>query len=120
MRWRGQLYDNRWFLALCQVIAPIGFVAVLAGWTTTEVGRQPWTVYGLLRTANSVSPSLSGADVLLSLLAYMLVYLIMFPAGIFAMARIVRRGPHEQREPVQPIAGQQSSAPIVGLGEIER
>ena len=120
LRWRGQLYDNRWFLALCQVIAPIGFVAVLAGWTTTEVGRQPWTVYGLLRTANSVSPSLSGADVLLSLLAYMLVYLIMFPAGIFAMARIVRRGPHEQREPVQPIAGQQSSAPIVGLGEIER
>src|SRR5262249_33683925 len=48
-------------------------VAVLAGWTTTEVGRQPWTVYGLLRTADSTSPSLVGADVLLSLLAYMVV-----------------------------------------------
>ena len=49
-----------WFLRLCQWMAPLGFIAVIAGWMTTEVGRQPWTVYGLLRTANSVSPSLTG------------------------------------------------------------
>ena len=66
-------------------MAPLGFVAVLAGWTTTEVGRQPWTVYGLMRTADSVTPSLTGSDVLISLLGYMAVYLIIFPAGIMFM-----------------------------------
>ena len=88
----GRLYRSRLFLLACQVMAPMGFVAVLAGWTTTEVGRQPWTVYGLLRTADSVSPSLTGADVALSLAGYMAAYLIMFPAGALLMARIVRRG----------------------------
>ena len=63
-------------------MAPLGFIAVVAGWTTTEVGRQPWTVYGLLRTADFVSPSLTGADVVLSLACYVVVYLIMFPTGI--------------------------------------
>ena len=53
----------------------------IAGWTTTEVGRQPWTIYGLMRTAESVSPSLTGHDVIVSLLLYMLVYLIIFPVG---------------------------------------
>jgi len=93
LRLRGRLWTSDWFLRACQWAAPLGFVAVLAGWTTTEVGRQPWTVYGLMRTADSVSPSLTGVDVALSLAGYMAAYLIMFPAGLFLMARIVRRGP---------------------------
>jgi len=93
LRLRGRLYDSPWFQRACLGMAPLGFVAVLAGWTTTEVGRQPWTVYGLLRTADSVSPSLSGFDVLLSLLGYMAVYLIIFPAGALLMLRLIRRGP---------------------------
>jgi cytochrome d ubiquinol oxidase subunit I len=60
LRWRGRLTDTPLFLLLCQCALPIGFIAVIAGWAVTEVGRQPWTVYGLLRTAASVSPSLSG------------------------------------------------------------
>jgi cytochrome d ubiquinol oxidase subunit I len=92
MRIGRRLYRSVWFLRLCQWTAPLGFVAVIAGWTTTEVGRQPWTVYGLLRTAQSVTPSLTGADVALSLALYILVYLIMFPTGIAFMARIVVRG----------------------------
>jgi cytochrome d ubiquinol oxidase subunit I len=92
---RRRLFDTAWFLRLCQFAAPLGFFAVLAGWVTTEVGRQPWTVYGLMRTADSVSPSLTGRDVLLSLLGYVLVYLVMYPAGLVAMARIARRGPVE-------------------------
>ena len=60
---QGRLYDADWYHRLCTFAAPLGFVAVIAGWVTTEVGRQPWTVYGLLRTADSVSPSLTGADV---------------------------------------------------------
>jgi cytochrome bd ubiquinol oxidase subunit I len=90
---RGTLFQSVWFLRLCQYAAPLGYIAVLAGWTVTEVGRQPWTVYGLLRTAQSVSPSLTGSDVVLSLLAYMVVYLVMYPTGIAVMARIVRQGP---------------------------
>ena len=120
LRWRGRLYDRGWFLVLCQWAAPMGFIAVIAGWTTTEVGRQPWTVYGLLRTAHSVTPSLTGADVLTSLLAYMAVYLVMFPAGIAVMARMVRQGPNEKAMQPQPVEALQSGAPIVALAEDKR
>ena len=89
----GRLYHHEWYLRICQYAMPIGFLAVLAGWTTTEVGRQPWTVYGLLRTADSVTPSLAGVDVALSLAGYVVVYLIMYPAGVMMLARIVKRGP---------------------------
>jgi cytochrome bd ubiquinol oxidase subunit I len=95
LRWRGELFDTKWYLRLCTLASPLGFIAVLAGWATTEVGRQPWTVYGLLRTADSVSPSLTGADVVVSLLGYTFVYLIMFAAGLTLMIRMVRRGPAE-------------------------
>jgi cytochrome bd ubiquinol oxidase subunit I len=100
LRLRGELWDSDWYLRLCQWVAPLGFVAVIAGWTTTEVGRQPWTVYGLLRTADSVSPSRTSTDVVLSLACYVVVYLIMFPTGIAFMVGLVRRGPQE--EEVEP------------------
>src|SRR5215472_6291135 len=93
LRWRGRLYDTPLFLRALQFAAPLGFVAVVAGWCVTEVGRQPWTVYGLLRTAASVSPSLTSVDVALSLAGYMLVYLLIYPWGVFLMLRIVRKGP---------------------------
>jgi len=116
LRLRGALYRSGWFLMLCMWMGPSGFLAVLAGWTTTEVGRQPWTVYGLLRTSHSVSPSLTGPDVLWSFLAYAAVYLLMFPAGIAVMARMVRTGPTEALPDV-PVEGLQPSGPIVGLAE---
>jgi cytochrome d ubiquinol oxidase subunit I len=110
----GRLYRSRAFLLACQLAAPLGFVAVLAGWTTTEVGRQPWTVYGLLRTADSVSPSLTGADVALSFAGYIVAYLIMFPAGGLLMARIVRRG-FDQPSTDGPIEGGRPGAPVEAL-----
>src|SRR5882757_4522339 len=67
LRLRGRLYDSGWFLRALMWSTPLGFIAVVAGWTTTEVGRQPWTVYGVMRTAHSVTPSLTGIDVLVSL-----------------------------------------------------
>ena len=91
--WRGRLFRSPWFLRLCELASPLGFIAVLAGWITTEVGRQPWTVYGLLRTADSVSPSLTGWDVLVSLLGYIIAYAVIFPSGWVVMSRIVRAGP---------------------------
>jgi cytochrome d ubiquinol oxidase subunit I len=103
LRRANRAFTNRAFLRVCQFGAPLGFVAVLAGWATTETGRQPWTVYGLLRTADSVTPSLTGWNVLVSLLGYMVAYLIIFPAGGLVMARIVRAGPSEAEddEPVE-------------------
>ncbi|MGH6778041.1 MAG: cytochrome ubiquinol oxidase subunit I [Bradyrhizobium sp.] len=95
LQFKRRLFDSVWFLRLCQAVAPLGFVAVIAGWITTEVGRQPWTVYGLMRTADSVSPSLTGTDVAVSLALYVIVYLLMFPTGIAFMAGLVRRGPQE-------------------------
>ena len=102
MRRGGRLYRSAWFLRLCQWTAPLGFVAVIAGWTTTEVGRQPWTVYELLRTARSVTPSLTGMDVAISLFLYVLVYLVMFPTGIAFMAGVVRRGVGAATTPPSP------------------
>ena len=113
LRWRGRLDDTPLFLRLCQLTIPIGFVAVIAGWVTTEVGRQPWTVYGLMRTADSVSPSLTGRDVLISLLAYMAVYLFMYPSGLFLMLRIVRRGPTPSEEQDAAIEAGRPQAPVL-------
>jgi cytochrome d ubiquinol oxidase subunit I len=116
MRFRGRLFESSWYLRLCQWTAPLGFIAVLAGWTTTEVGRQPWTVYGLMRTADSVSPSLTSGDVALSLLGYVGVYLIMYPAGIAVMARFVREGP-PQAELEAPVAAGRAEAPFHSTAE---
>jgi cytochrome d ubiquinol oxidase subunit I len=104
LRRRGRVYENTLFLRTCEFFAPAGFIAVVAGWVVTEVGRQPWTVYGLLRTADSVSPSLTGLNVLLSFIGYIVVYLVIFPAGLIIMARIVRRGP-DATVPDMPIGG---------------
>jgi len=92
LRWRGWLYDTPLFLRLCQWASPLGFVAVIAGWCVTEVGRQPWTVYGLLRTAASVSPSLTSSDVAFSFLGYVAVYLLIYPTGLIFMLRLIRKG----------------------------
>jgi cytochrome d ubiquinol oxidase subunit I len=112
LRLRGRLWDSIWFLRLCQWVAPLGFIAVVAGWTVTEVGRQPWTVYGLLRTADSVSPSLTGNDVAVSLAFYIVVYLIMFPTGIAFMAGLVRRGPQQQETPPERVESGRPGRPF--------
>ncbi len=111
---RGQLDQTRWYLRLCQMATCFGFIAVIAGWTTTEVGRQPWTIYGLMRTADSVSPSLTGPDVLVSLLLYVAVYLVIYPVGLFVMLRFVWRGPVPSEE-ATPIVGGHPKAPIEAL-----
>jgi cytochrome d ubiquinol oxidase subunit I len=110
LRWRRKLYDTGWFLKILKWATPLGFVAVLAGWTTTEVGRQPWTVYGVMRTAQSLTPSLTGFDVLLSLLCYMGAYCFMFPAGLWLALRIVRGG--VLPEEATPVEAGRPAAPV--------
>lgn len=93
LRLRHRLYDTAWFLRLCQACLPLGFIAILAGWFTTEVGRQPWTVYGLLRTGDSTSPTVQAAHVALSLGVFLVVYAVIFGAGGYYLFRIARQGP---------------------------
>ncbi|HMA13702.1 MAG TPA: cytochrome ubiquinol oxidase subunit I, partial [Kiloniellaceae bacterium] len=88
-------YDWPALLWCSLLMAPSGFGAVLAGWITTEVGRQPWTVYGLLRTADSVSP-LGAPAVGASLIAFIVVYFAIFGAGTFYVLRLMGRSPQER------------------------
>ncbi len=91
-RLRGRLYDWRWLHRAALLAGPAGFVAVLAGWVTTEAGRQPYTIYGLLRTADSVSP-IAAPAVGVSLVAFVLVYAAVFAAGVVYMLRMMARPP---------------------------
>lgn len=90
---RGRLYDSPTFLRMARWSMPLGFVAVLAGWTVTEVGRQPWVVYGLMRTSQALSPSLRTGDVALSITAYVVTYLVIYAGGFLLLRRMVRTGP---------------------------
>ncbi len=92
LRWRQTLYDSRALHWLSVLMGPAGFVAVLAGWITTEVGRQPYTVYHLLRTAQSVSP-IDTTAVGASLIAFVLVYFAVFGAGILYILRLMAHAP---------------------------
>ncbi|NNJ76715.1 MAG: cytochrome ubiquinol oxidase subunit I, partial [Anderseniella sp.] len=81
-RWRKVLYRDSWLHMAAVAMGPTGFVAVLAGWVTTEVGRQPFTVYGLLRTSDSLAP-IAAPAVATSLIAFIVVYFFVFGAGVF-------------------------------------
>ncbi|WP_118181664.1 cytochrome ubiquinol oxidase subunit I [Paraburkholderia phosphatilytica] len=92
LRRRGRLYDAKWFLKLCVAMGPTGFVTLLAGWVTTEAGRQPWVVYGVMRTAQAASP-LSAQQVGISLMAFVVVYFLVFGTGIYYLLKLLRAGP---------------------------
>jgi cytochrome bd ubiquinol oxidase subunit I len=90
---RGRLETSRWFLWASCLAFPTGFLAVLLGWFTTEIGRQPWVVYGLLRTAETLTPTLTGASVLATLIGYVIVYSVIFFPGAFFISRLLIEGP---------------------------
>ena len=97
LRFRRRLFDSTPLLRFALLMGPSGFVAVLAGWITTEAGRQPYTVYGLLRTAQSASP-IDAAAVGASLIAFIIVYFLVFGAGTFYLLRLMGKPP-ELSEP---------------------
>lgn len=103
LRLRGTLYDNRWFHRLVLVMGPSGLVALLAGWITTEVGRQPWVVYGLMRTTHGVSAH-SATQLGLTLAIFVVVYFLLFGTGLGYMLRLVGKGPKVD-EGAQPSEG---------------
>ena len=93
-RLRGGLFKDHWLHRTTVLMAPSGFIAVLAGWITTEVGRQPYTVYGLLRTSDSLSP-VDAPAVAASLIAFIIVYFAVFGAGTFYLLRLMSKAPLE-------------------------
>ena len=107
---RGRLYEAKWFHRFVLLMGPSGVVSLLAGWVTTEVGRQPWVVYGVMRTAEAASP-LSAQQVGVSLMAFVLVYFAVFGTGVYYLLKLMRSGPapsehapddetHDTRQPV--------------------
>lgn len=94
-RWRKVLYRDSWLHMAAIAMGPSGFVAVLAGWVTTEVGRQPFTVYGLLRTGESLAP-IAAPAVATSLIAFIIVYFFVFGAGVFYLLRMMSKPPGGQ------------------------
>jgi cytochrome d ubiquinol oxidase subunit I len=112
LAWRRRLFSTAAWLRAATLAIPVGYVAVTAGWVTTEVGRQPFVVYGLMRTASAVTPTLTGADVVASLLLYIAVYLIIFGAGLYYLVRVVRRGPPHSLEAHAPLPVERPARPI--------
>jgi cytochrome d ubiquinol oxidase subunit I len=90
--WRGTLFEQRWYMRTMANCWWVGFVAVIAGWVVTETGRQPWVVYGLMRTADAVSP-VAGGTVLGTLIGFVLAYCTVFWFGIYYINRLIARGP---------------------------
>ncbi|MCE2993103.1 MAG: cytochrome ubiquinol oxidase subunit I [Candidatus Jidaibacter sp.] len=89
---RHKLWESRILQIGWVAMMPSGIIAILAGWFVTEIGRQPWTVYGVLRTTQSVSPALSGYQVGWSLLAFVLMYIFVFSAGVYYIAILIKKG----------------------------
>jgi cytochrome d ubiquinol oxidase subunit I len=113
-RWRDELFRSKLLLRLAVLMGPAGLVALLAGWITTEVGRQPWVVYGVLRTADAVSP-VPGGSVLASIVLFVIVYGIVFGAGVYYIAKLVRRGP-DQTPPMSEGDAALSHRPMAAAG----
>lgn len=107
LRRNGALYRNRLFLRLVLFMGPTGLIAMLAGWITTEVGRQPWVVYGLMRTADAASNH-SVTQLSISLALFVLIYFSVFAVGIGYMMKLVRKGPQPHHDhPPQGGPGQE-------------
>lgn len=112
----GRLFEKRWYLRVVSYSWWIGFVAVLAGWIVTESGRQPWIVYGILRTADAVSP-LPGTAVVSTLVLFVLVYAVVFAMGIYYINRLINKGLQEPA--VQPTATSGPSRPLAAARQVE-
>ena len=110
--WRGTLFETRWYLWIMSQCWWIGFVSVIAGWFTTEVGRQPWIVQGVLRTSDAVSP-VPGNSVATTLILFVLAYGVVFSFGIYYINRLIHWGPEPSGDSPEHFSG----SPITAAGK---
>jgi cytochrome d ubiquinol oxidase subunit I len=121
LRWRDRLWTCRPFLRFALLMGPAGVVAILAGWYTAEIGRQPWVIYGLLRTADAVSAH-SAAQLGITLVLFVLIYIAVFGTGVGYLFRLIRvgpvlregqrmehGGPGRERHPMRPLSASSES-----------
>ena len=101
--WRGRLFTANWLLWLLMLSAPFPYIATTAGWMTAEIGRQPWLVYGLLRTADGASPLVHSGNALFTLLGFTGLYLVLGLLFLFLMAETIRHGPSEHSVQPEPV-----------------
>ncbi|MCG7199631.1 cytochrome ubiquinol oxidase subunit I [Marinobacter pelagius] len=112
LRRGGRYFQSRWFLQVLRVMSIAPFLAVLTGWFVTEVGRAPWLVYGIMDQASAVTPSLTGGMALFTLIGYIVVYALVFSAGIYYLMRVLYVGledrpdedEHEAERPARPFS----------------
>jgi cytochrome d ubiquinol oxidase subunit I len=101
-RWHNQLYQSKIFLRFAVLMGPAGLIAIVAGWLTTEIGRQPWVVYGVMRTKDAVSNH-SALELSITLIVFMVMYVAVFGTGIRYMLMLVAKGPQPYGEhPPEP------------------
>ena len=100
-RWRRTLHSNRWLHRTALLMSPAPIVAMLCGWMTTEIGRQPFTVYGVLRTVDSVSP-IALPGIATSLIVFAAVYFTVFGAGVMVILRLMAKPPHSGETGLDP------------------
>ena len=91
--WRGRLYHARGMLWLLMLMLPFPYIATTAGWITAEVGRQPWLIYGIMRTTEGVSPRISAGNALFTLIGFMGIYTVLGILFLFLVRREIEEGP---------------------------
>ncbi len=119
LRWRGEIYRARPFLYFAVAMGPAGLVAIVAGWITTEIGRQPWVVYNVMRTADAVSNH-SVVELSISLVLFIVLYFAVFGTGVGYMLKLVAKGPSGAPEaepgqfprPARPLSGAPDANPL--------
>lgn len=112
VQWRrGKLGESRWLLRAWMVLTPSGFVGVLAGWYTAEIGRQPYVVYGLMRT-DEAATAVASSSVLTSLTVFGCVYIFVFTAGVVYLLKLLRKGPQSVPSDLQIPHGKTASNPL--------
>ena len=94
-RWRGTIFEKRWLLWTFVLAVPLPYVANQFGWMTAEVGRQPWVVYGLLRTSDALSKAVVANQVLGSIIMFIVIYALLFVVWVFVLDSKIKHGPDE-------------------------
>jgi cytochrome bd ubiquinol oxidase subunit I len=114
---KDRIEENRWLLWLVFLSFPLPFIAILTGWFTAEVGRQPWVVYGVLRTADAVTPFLTVRQVTISLVVFCTIYTLIFAFGVFYINRLLHAGPagHLIKPPIAAVPNRPMSLAGEGL-----
>jgi cytochrome d ubiquinol oxidase subunit I len=103
--WRGKLYDSRWMLWTLMLCVPLPYIANTAGWMTAELGRQPWLIYGLMRTAQGISPRVAAGNALFTLIGFMGLYTVLGILWLFLFYREIELGPEPDAHLRGEVAG---------------